>query len=57
MNDYKFKVTVGMPVYGVEKYIQKCLLSVLNQSFQDEIEILVVDDLGLDKSMDIVREI
>ena len=57
MNDYKFKVTVGMPVYGVEKYIQKCLLSVLNQSFQDEIEILVVDDLGPDKSMEIVREI
>ena len=57
MNDYKFKVTVGMPVYGVENYIQKCLLSVLNQSFQDEIEILVVDDLGPDKSMDIVREI
>lgn len=53
----RYKVTIGMPVYGVEKYIQKCLLSVLNQSFQDEIEILVVDDLGPDKSMDIVREI
>ncbi len=46
-----------MPVYGVEKYIRKCLLSVLNQTFQDEIEILVVDDLGPDNSMDIVREL
>lgn len=55
--DYKYKVSIGMPVYGVEKYIRKCLLSVLNQTFQDEIEILVVDDLGPDKSMDIVREI
>lgn len=55
--NYQYKVTIGMPVYGVEKYIRKCLLSILNQTFQDEIEILVVDDLGPDKSMDIVREI
>ena len=55
--NYQYKVTIGMPVYGVEKYIRKCILSVLNQTFQDEIEILVVDDLGPDKSMDIVREI
>lgn len=57
MNRYKYKITIGIPVYGVEKYIRKCLQSVLNQTFQDEIEILVVDDLGPDKSMDIVREI
>ena len=56
-NNYHYKVTVGMPVYGVEKYIRKCLLSVLNQTFRDEMEILVVDDLGPDKSMDIVCEI
>lgn len=57
MNHYKYKITIGIPVYGVEKYIRKCLLSILNQTFQDEIEILVVDDLGPDKSMDIVRKI
>ncbi len=56
-NKYQYQVTIGMPVYGVEKYIRKCLLSVLNQTFQEEIEILVVDDWGPDKSMDIVREI
>ena len=55
--EYKFKVTIGMPVYGVEKYIRKCLTSVLSQTFKYEIEVLVVDDLGPDKSMDIVREI
>lgn len=57
MDEIKYKVTIGMPVYGVEKYIRKCLLSVLNQTFLDEIEILVVDDLGPDKSMEIVREL
>ena len=46
-------VTIGIPVYNVEPYIEKCLLSVLNQTYQN-LEILVVDDLGTDKSMDIV---
>ena len=54
---YQYKVTIGMPVYGVEKYIRKCMLSVLNQSFNEEYEILVVDDLGPDKSIDIVKEL
>ena len=57
MDETNYKVTIGMPVYGVEKYIRKCLLSILNQSFHDEVEILVVDDLGPDNSMDIVREL
>ena len=49
-------VTIGIPVYNVEPYIEKCLLSVLNQTYQN-LEILVVDDLGTDKSMDIVVEL
>lgn len=46
-------VTIGIPVYNVEPYIEKCLLSVLNQTYQN-LEILVVDDLGTDNSMKIV---
>ena len=46
-------VSIGIPVYNVEPYIEKCMLSVLNQSYQN-IEILVVDDLGTDRSMQIV---
>lgn len=49
-------VTIGIPVYNVEPYIQKCLLSVLNQTYQ-VLEVLVVDDLGSDKSMDIVADV
>lgn len=49
-------VSIGIPVYNVEPYIEKCLLSVLNQSYQN-LEILVVDDLGKDKSMDIVAKL
>lgn len=49
-------VTIGIPVYNVEPYIEKCLLSVLNQTYQN-LEILVVDDLGTDNSMKIVTDL
>lgn len=49
-------VSIGIPVYNVEPYIEKCLLSVLNQTYQN-LEILVVDDLGTDNSMDVVEKV
>lgn len=49
-------VTIGVPVYNVEPYIEKCLLSVLNQTYHN-IEILIVDDLGSDNSMQIVEKL
>lgn len=54
---YKYDVSIGLPVYGVEKYIRKSLLSVLDQDFNGDIEIIVIDDCGPDKSMDIVKEL
>ncbi len=55
MNDQPL-VSIGIPVYNVEPYIEKCLLSVLNQTYQN-LEILVVDDLGTDNSMKIVADL
>lgn len=49
-------VTIGIPVYNVEPYIEKCLLSVLNQTYNN-LEILVVDDCGMDASMQIVSDL
>lgn len=51
-----YKVTVGIPVYNVEKYIEACVLSVLNQTM-DGIELIIVDDRGTDKSMSIIRQL
>ena len=28
-------VSIGIPVYNVEPYIEKCLLSVLNQTYEN----------------------
>ena len=52
MND--IKITVLMPVYNAEKYIEKAIDSVLNQSFKD-FELLIINDGSTDGSMDIIR--
>ena len=49
------KVTVIIPVYNSEKYISKCLDSILNQSY-DDYEILIVNDGSKDNSKRIVDE-
>ena len=54
--DYKYQITIGMPVWGVERYIKRCLLSILNQNF-DNMEVLVIDDCGTDHSIDIAKEL
>ena len=49
------KISVIIPVYGVEKYIRKCLESVVNQTYKN-LEIIVVNDGTKDNSMEIVKE-
>ncbi|TXE81317.1 glycosyltransferase family 2 protein [Campylobacter peloridis] len=49
------KISIILPTYNVEKYIAKALESCINQTFKD-IEIIVVDDFGSDKSIDIAKE-
>ena len=50
-----YEVTIGIPVYNVEKYIRSSLDSALSQTFQS-IEFLICDDCGTDSSMEIVQE-
>ena len=51
MNECKLSIIV--PVYGVEKYIDKCLNSLVKQSLK-EIEIIVVNDGTKDNSQKII---
>ena len=48
------KVSIIIPVYNVEKYIEDCLMSVAKQSYPF-IEIVLIDDCGTDSSMKIVE--
>ena len=56
-NNKHYIISVGIPVYNVDKYIRKCVLSVLNQTFDGSFEIIVIDDQSPDNSIDIVREL
>lgn len=48
------KVSVIIPVYNVEKYLERCLQSVSNQTFK-EIEIICVNDGSTDNSLEILN--
>lgn len=48
-------VSIIIPVYNVEKYINKCLDSVLEQDYK-HIEIVVINDGSTDRSVEIVKE-
>ena len=49
------KFSIIVPVYNVEKYLPRCLDSVLDQEF-DDYEIIAVDDESPDNSIDILNE-
>ena len=49
------RFSIIIPVYNVEKYIRKCMDSVMNQTFR-EYEVIVVNDETPDNSMAIVQE-
>lgn len=53
MNDVLISIIV--PVYNVEKYLEKCLISLINQTYSN-IEIILVDDGSTDKSGKICDE-
>lgn len=48
------KVSVVIPIYGVERYIHQTLTSVLNQTFED-FEVILVDDESPDRSIEICQ--
>lgn len=49
------KVSVIIPVYNVEQYVDRCLASVESQTYQDA-EIIIVNDGSTDRSLDIVEK-
>lgn len=51
------RISIIIPVYNVEKYISRCLLSVINQTYNDTIECIIINDCTSDNSMTIINEL
>ena len=50
------KFSIIMPVYNVEKYVEKAIRSVMNQTYKN-FELIVVNDGTKDNSMDIIKKL
>ncbi len=51
----KYLISIIIPVYNVQEYVEKCILSVLNQDVSpDTYEIIIVNDGSTDNSLEII---
>ena len=50
------KISVIIPVFGVEKYIECCAISLFEQTL-DDIEFIFIDDCTLDRSIEILKDV
>ncbi len=56
MNSYNPRISIGIPVYNVEKLIERCAVSLFDQTYSN-IEYVFVDDCTPDGSIDILENI
>lgn len=54
-SDENIILTIAVPVYNVEKYLDRCLESLVTQQFCNK-EVLLINDGSTDKSLDIVKK-
>lgn len=57
MSQPQTSISIIIPVYGVTLYVERCLRSVINQTYKGPLECIVIDDCGPDDSMDKVQRL
>lgn len=50
-------ISIIVPVYNVELYVEDCIRSVMRQTYDGKMECIIVDDCGTDDSMTIVERL
>lgn len=50
------KISIIIPIYNVEPYVETCLQSVVNQNMTEGVECILVDDCGADNSMQLAEQ-
>lgn len=50
------EISVIVPVYNVEKYIRKCIIGIMEQTFRD-FEVIIVDDGSKDDSIAAIKDL
>lgn len=53
----QIKISVCIPVYGVEEYIERCARSLFEQTMQEGIEFIFINDCTKDKSIEILEQV
>ncbi len=49
-------ISILIPVYNVEKYIERCLSSIASQTYTDGVECVLIDDCGTDNSIALAED-
>lgn len=50
------KISVVVPIYNSEKYIERCVVSLFDQTL-DDIEYIFIDDCSTDNSIQILNNV
>ena len=51
-----YSISIIMPVFNVELFIEECLKSIMSQTYTN-VECIIVDDCGSDKSIEIAKSV
>jgi|GEM_PF-6723516 len=50
------KISIIIPMFNAEAYVEKCVESLINQTIKDDIEIIIINDGSTDNSLEIVKK-
>ena len=50
-------ISVIIPVYNVEHFVERCITSIMNQTYTDGVECIIINDCTPDRSMEIVERL